>query len=156
MASANARIAIRLKTRAQLRRDGHSRHDINWMMDAADDELIDTIVAKSGEADALAATEAAAAPIAPAAPADAAAATPDIGGGAGGTTGTGVFMTIVQALIKFLESPQGQALIAALIKFLLGALAHAICLCHIPADVLKRFMAEAANAAPANHGAGGT
>jgi len=101
MVSANAQAGIRLETRRQLRKLGYNFRDIRFMMDACDSDLMDAAVAQSGQADALAAAEANAA-------------------ASGGT-----FATIVAAIIAFLQSPQGQALIAALIKLLIASLSGA-------------------------------
>ncbi len=112
MASQNAIIAIKLLLRGQLRKKGYSRTDIEFMMDGAETPgFIDSAIADQGEAfaTALAAAESGAVP------------TP--------TPGTGVFAQIIAALMTFLESPQGQALIAALIQMLIASLGHSVCKC---------------------------
>lgn len=78
----------RLHARGALRRQGYGFFQINEMMDAAEDDIIDAAAMEVG--------------------------IPRTGLGDG---------TIIQAILDFLRSEQGQALISALIKLLLGALA---------------------------------
>ena len=107
MASQNAHFATRLIVRGQLRKQGYGRDDINFMLDGLDDNMIDAASTATGTDAGLASTES----------------------GASSGTGTGVFAQILQALMTFLESPQGQALIAALIQMLIASLGHSKCLC---------------------------
>jgi hypothetical protein len=116
MASPNATIAIHLILRGQFRKKGYSFDDTNWAMAtlAYTPGLLDGAVQDSGQADALAAAEAA---VTPAQIAEAKAA------------GGGGFAAILAALMTFLESPQGQAIIGSLFTMLIGALGHSKCFC---------------------------
>lgn len=109
MASVIAKLAIKLEVRAKLRKKGYSLKDTAWAMAALDDDLIDGVVASSGQAAALQAAEDAASGADPTP-------TPTP------TPAPGAFAQIVAAIIAFLQSPQGQALISQLISLLIHAL----------------------------------
>ncbi len=89
-------VRTRIFTRLALRTQGYSRPQINAMLDAADDATIDQAVAESGTKPPGALTVGMAA----------------IGDG-----------HIIDAILEFLKSPEGQALISALIKILLAVIA---------------------------------
>lgn len=85
-------VVTRLKLRSALREKGYSRAEVNDLVDGATDDVIDA-------ADAIAN-----------------AGQPE---SAVGAIGDG---TLIQKFFEFLQSPAGQALLAALMKLLLGGL----------------------------------